>query len=40
MLMQILGTVFIGGFIVVAMIGHAALFHALFLHPAEPTLDE
>jgi hypothetical protein len=36
MFMQILATLFIGGFVTLAVIGHVALFHALFFHPAEP----
>jgi hypothetical protein len=36
MLMQIFATLFIGGFIVCAVIGHVALFHALFVRPAQP----
>jgi hypothetical protein len=36
MFMQIFATLFIGGFITLAVIGHVALFHALFFRPAEP----
>jgi hypothetical protein len=36
MLMQIFATLFIGGFIVCAAIGHVALFHAMFVRPAQP----
>jgi hypothetical protein len=36
MLVQIFATLFIGGFIVCAVIGHVALFHALFVRPAQP----
>ena len=36
MLMQIFATLFIGGFIVCAAIGHVALFYALFVRPAQP----
>lgn len=37
MFMQIFATLFIGGFITLAVIGHVALFHAMFFRPAEPT---
>jgi hypothetical protein len=33
MFMQIFATLFIGGFITLALIGHIALFRALFLSP-------
>jgi hypothetical protein len=36
MLMQIFAALFIGGFIVCAVIGHVALFHAMFVRPAQP----
>ena len=36
MLMQIFATLFIGGFVVCAAIGHVALFHAMFVRPAQP----
>jgi hypothetical protein len=36
MFMEIPATLFIGGFATLAVIGHVALFHAIFFHPTEP----
>jgi hypothetical protein len=36
MSMQIFATLFIGGFITLAVIGHVALFRAMFIRRAQP----
>ena len=36
MVMQIVSSLFIGGFITLALIGHVALFHAMLFRPAQP----
>jgi hypothetical protein len=36
MFMQIIAILFIGGFIALAVIGHLALFHALFIRRGQP----
>ncbi len=38
MAMQIFSTLFIGGFITLAVIGLAAVLHGLFFQPAQPDL--
>jgi hypothetical protein len=36
MVMQIFATLLFGGFVAVAVVGHVALFHAMFFRAAQP----
>ena len=38
MVMQIFATLFIGGFITLAVIGLVAVLHGMLFHPAQPDL--